>query len=617
MNFINKKQTIITITFCKEFCICYNLISFKMATPGLVHRMLGKKLNPRKQKILDRKVKEKEEQVLHVFLNTLKMTIFSSDQAPIFPRDCHIEYKDIICWRNEWLPKLKQIYRSLLAFLDNKCISPDKLKRVDVTIFKFFRSMYETSKMSEYVLISFLKTYKSETKALLNYPRIDVLFKVINRSESPNMNTCNVEQFLMRDKITPKMLLRYFPGSYELDIPKDVLIEKIGLLSQLHAKFIVDKGLIKFLETHPGVIISSSDESKKEKKQVNPSNKEASSDNTIVLDLERVSHEHLSVSFCKCKTISDIARWLSNLLRDPGLNVTTDKYPHDTMPPKTYTQSPLMVLCCGCGEKITWDKIYTAYFHYFSDKIYIARIFEKLHAKLAKKYESLTCMDCCKAQPLLSMFIFGCENKHICLCLTCYDTRVQRIRTMTKKSGFLLELFAFKCLECNTYIRNLCNIFSSTLWDMLQRISINEQIRICWDCDKLFHGVPECGGNIPTTCASCASLKVNMREVFNCPNCDMPAVNEGGCDLRICGSTYVQSSGWEQIHQDIGCGQSFCVGCFQQFDKDILVDWQCSCLVKNSSPKQYIPFVELDSDVCLCSERYEDVKDRVLSRRND
>ena len=562
---------------------------------------------------------ENKQQVLHVFLNTLKMTIFASDEAPLFPSTCHTEFKDIICWRNEWLPKIKQIYKSLLAFLDNKCISPDTLKRVDVTIFKFFRSMYERSVMSEHFLLSFLKTYKSETKAMLDYPRIDVLFKCINRSESPNMIICNVEQYLMRNKITPKMLLRYFPGSYELGIPKKALLEKIGLLSQLHTEFIMDKGLIKFLETHPGVIISSSDESKKEKKQVNPS-KEASPDITIVLDLEGVSHEHLSVSFCKCKTISDIARWLSNLLRDPGLNVTTDKYPRDTMPPKTYTQSPLMVLCCGCGEKITWNKIYTMYFHYFSDKIHLARIFEKLHAKLAKKYESLTCMECRVVQPLSSMFKFGCDNKHICLCLTCYYARVERIDAMTKKSGFLLELFAFKCLECNTYIRNLCNIFSSTLWDMLQRISINEQIRICWECDKLFHGVPECGGNIPTTCASCASLKVNMREVFNCPNCDEPQINAGGCDLRVCGENYNFASGWVKIThagKNIGCGQSFCVGCFQQFDKDILVDWQCSCLVKDSSPKKYIPCAKLAPDVRLCSERYRDVKECVLSRDSD
>lgn len=588
-----------------------------MTTPRYVPSV--RKINEQKQKILDRKVKEKKQQVLPEFLKTFGLTIFSSDEAPIFPRDCHIKYKDIICWRNEWLSKLKQIYKSLLAFLDEKGISPIKLKRVDVTIYQFFRSMYETSVVTEYFLVSFLKTYKSETKAMLDYPRIDVLFKWINRSESPKLNTCNVEQFLMRNKITPHMLLPYFPGSYELDIPKAVLIEKIEMLSQEHAEFIVKEGFMKFLEKYPNVIISSSDESKKVKKPVNPY-KTKVPEFDIVLDLQGVSHVHRSVSLCSCKTISDIDGWMLNISQNPGVEVTTNEYPHDTMPDKTYTKSPLIVLCCGCGEKITWGKIYTTYFTYFTDKIYLQRIFEKLHAKLAKKYESLTCMDCCEAHPLSSMFKFGCDNKHICLCMTCYDTRVQRIRAMTKKSGFLLELFAFKCLECNTYIKSLCNIFSSTLWDILQSISINEQIRICWDCDKLFHGVPECGGNIPTTCASCASLKVNMRAVFNCPKCERPQINSGGCDLRVCGENYDLERGWVKIThagKDIGCGQSFCVGCFQQFDKDILVDWQCSCLVKDSSPKQYIPFVELDSDVRLCSERYQDVKDRVLSRRTN
>jgi len=158
------------------------------------------------------------------------------------------------------------------------------------------------------------------------------------------------------------------------------------------------------------------------------------------------------------------------------------------------------------------------------------------------------------------------------------------------------------------------------LWYILQEMTSNEQIRICWDCEALFHGVPECGGNIPASCAPCTSRKVNMREVFNCPNCDTPQLNEGGCDLRICGSTYDYTHGWVQIRhegKDIGCGQSFCVGCFQQFDKDILVDWQCSCIVPNTSPKQYIPFTQLAPGVRLCAERYQEVKDRILSQRND
>ena len=136
----------------------------------------------------------------------------------------------------------------------------------------------------------------------------------------------------------------------------------------------------------------------------------------------------------------------------------------------------------------------------------------------------------------------------------------------------------------------MCSEWDKTeMGEYLKKVPENHNARFCNDCGKLFHQQVECGGNdedFPMICQPCTDKKKNVRKYITCPSCKVLIERPEGCDLIVCGCHYNGQPIFINGKQ-IGCGQAFCFGCSQPFVKNVLVDYECSCYIKGSYPKQY------------------------------